>query len=379
MRVFIPFTVFIIAFSCIEPYDFVIKDATPALVVESLFSDKSFSETLTFPSDGRYHWVKLSITSDVKNVRSLPVKDALVKLKINDGTEITYQQSLTSPGLYEIKDETFAARPGVGYKLSIRYNEVSYESDWQNLPTVSVPAIGTISFREEDVKKYRVEAGENVIRNIKTIVAGIQVGANTNENNPIYYRWDFTPTWIYIAPLSPSITRPGYKCWATNANYLNSYALRVDRAGNYTNDLFSMETEHNERIWTQMSVLVNQYVLSEDYFYFFSEMKDRVEGNAFIDKPPFNLKSNIRAVEGQGEVVGFFGVVQEQATRWYFSKDELTYKIEYSWKKGCETPYGPPLPCPPEPAPGFTACECKYCLEYSNGKTTNVKPAWWPE
>ncbi|HTE31643.1 MAG TPA: hypothetical protein VK666_14775, partial [Chryseolinea sp.] len=45
---------FLCVVSCIEPYDFVVHDDGHTLVVEAYITDKSFNETLTYPSDGRY-------------------------------------------------------------------------------------------------------------------------------------------------------------------------------------------------------------------------------------------------------------------------------------------------------------------------------------
>jgi hypothetical protein len=105
-----------------------------------------------------------------------------------------------------------------------------------------------------------------------------------------------------------------------------------------------------------------------------------VEGNEMIDTPPYNLKTNFTSsAESNRRIIGFFAVVQEQATRWFFNKDHLSYTIPYAFKDGCQIVYGPPLPGCPEPLPAFPACECKYCLDYSNGEAKNVKPKWWPE
>ena len=41
-----------------EPYEFVIANNEPSLVIEAFVSDKSFKETVDYPSDGRYFAVK---------------------------------------------------------------------------------------------------------------------------------------------------------------------------------------------------------------------------------------------------------------------------------------------------------------------------------
>ena len=63
------FLLVVAAAGCVEPYEFVIKNNDPSLVIEAFVSDKSFNETIDYPSDGRYFAVKLTTTTDVTNVR----------------------------------------------------------------------------------------------------------------------------------------------------------------------------------------------------------------------------------------------------------------------------------------------------------------------
>lgn len=370
------FICFLVVFSCIERYDFVIVDDTSTLVVEGFISDKSFQETLSYPSDGRYFTIKLSRTSDVTNVHSPPVVNATVKLVSDSGSEWSYSESATTPGLFQLLDENFKAQSGIRYQLQIAAGEEQYESDWEFLPEVEVPSIGEMSFTEGTKQLYVVEASEFVLRTVKVITSTIGVGANTT-GKPIYYRWKFDPMWIYRAPLSPSSTSPGHVCWITDVNYLNTYALQIDNAGGYRKDLFTIPTVRNSRIFEDFSVLVVQHVLSQDEFYFYQEMMEQNGGSALIDKPPFNLQSNIHSVNGDKSVSGYFGVVKEQAVRWYFNKSHLSYKVSNTLKADCSVYYGPPLPGCPIPQPAFAACECKYCLDYSFGTPTDVMPSWW--
>ena len=378
MRAFKFLGIFLVVFSCIEPYTFVVPNNSPSLVVEGYISDKSFNDTRAYPSDGRYFSVRLTHTTDVTNVLPEPVTDAMVMLISDSNEEWVYQQSGTEPGIYQLFDPDFKALPGVQYKIRIVTEDEDYESSWQKIPDVDVPPIGAVAFRQTESQKYLVEAGENVLRTVKEIESYISVKPNTS-GNPIYYQWRFSPLWVYVAPLSPSVTRPGHTCWVTSKDYLKTFALQIDIAGGYDKPLFRVPTLHNERLLDDFSVLIQQFAMDENNYFFLKEMYDQNEGNVLVDKPPFNLKSNIESWSGEKKVAGFFGVVQEQATRWYFNVSELDYRVENTFKKGCETYYGPPVQgdCPEEPNPSFAACECKYCLRYSRGDATNVKPSWW--
>jgi hypothetical protein len=378
MRAFKFFGLFLLIFSCVEPYQFVITDESPILVVEGYISDKSFNETQKYPSDGRYFSIKLTSTSNVTNVRSTPVVNAVVKILNNNNEEWIYQESILQKGLYELYSPTFAAEAGMKYKLQISVADEIYESSWEALPATPVPPIGNISFVESVSERYVVEASKKVLRPIKEIKAHIAVGEN-GSGDPIYYRWKFTPMWVFIAPLSPSATRPGYKCWVTSRDYLTTYALQVDNTGGYNKELFSIPTIANERILDDFSVLVQQFAMTESNYYFWEEMYDQNEGNVLLDQPPFNLQTNIRSLSGEKKVIGFFGVLQEQAIRWHFNSSQLSYPVENAFKAGCEVIFGPPPGGCPEPTPAYPACECKYCLDYSWGDATNIKPTWWPK
>ena len=93
MRVFKFLGIFLIVFSCIEPYTFVVPDNSPTLVVEGYISDKSFNDTRDYPSDGRYFSVRLTYTTDVTNVLPEPKTDAMVMLISDSDEEWAYQHS----------------------------------------------------------------------------------------------------------------------------------------------------------------------------------------------------------------------------------------------------------------------------------------------
>ena len=162
------FLLFLLIAGCVEPYEFAIKNNEPTLVVEGYLSDKSFTETVNYPSDGRYFTVKLTTTTDVINVRPRPVRGAHVQLLNDDGEVWEYSESADQLGSYHLVNNDFKAEFGVNYKLSIKLpDENAYESDWETLPTQSVPAMGQISFREESIQKYIVESNEEVLVTVK--------------------------------------------------------------------------------------------------------------------------------------------------------------------------------------------------------------------
>jgi hypothetical protein len=362
------FLFFLTAAACVEPYNFVIHDTEPSLVVEAYLSDKSYTETVSYPSDGRYFTVKLSYTSDVINVRSKPISFAVVELQ-SDGNETwQYTESTAVAGLYELLNDGFKAKPGVRYRLRIQLpDDQVYESSWEALPVTEPPPMGTIGFEEITMQKYAIQANEEVVVSVKAVRTRIELPENAS-GSPLFYRWTFMPHWIYIAPLSPSVVLPGHTCWATTPYYLRNYAIQKDFVGGYKKDLFSIETVRNDRIFEKFSVLIVQQAMTEPYYNFWSEMREQNQEASIVDKPPFNLATNIYSLDGERRVSGYFGVVNEQATRWYFTKNQLSYFVENTLKEDCLASYGGP------PAP-----ECFDCRQYSRADATNIKPSWWQD
>ena len=351
---------------CIEPYEFVVRDTTPSLVVEASISDRSFNETLSYPSDGRYFTVKLSETSDVTNSRARQVSGAHIELETSLGEVFTYTE--TAPGIYSLLDTDLEAEAGVEYKLRIATaDEITYESTWERLPDVEAPPMGQIGFSETEEQSYVMESQQWVLREKQVVRANVEVARNTSGEH-IFYRWTFEPMWIYVAPLI-SQNDPFYRCWATDANYLPAYELQVDRVGGYSKDLFSFPTIRNERIFEKFSVLVVQHAMREPYYNFWKELKDQNEGGALMDTPPYNLKTNFTSPDEGKKVSGYFGVTSEQARRWYFDRTNLSYYVENTLRADCLVVYGP----------GPPAEECTDCRFYSFGTPTTRRPLWWQQ
>ena len=355
---------FLIIAGCVEPYNFRITDNEPTLVVEAFVSDKSFNETLTYPSDGRYFTVKLSWTGDVINIRAVLVSGAYVRLVSDSNEEWQYLEISNSPGIYELPDKDFKAEPGKQYKLVITVpGDDDYESDWEKLPSTVAPPMGSITFEETSILKKQPGG----LTPLLGVVPKLSVTVN-NTGETLYYRWKLDPTWIYVAPLAATQGGPsnGRTCWATSPYYLNNFVLQEDHGGGYDKELFFMDVEQNERVLEEFSLLAVQHTLSENNYYFWKEMQGLNQEGSIFDTPPFNLKTNFSSASGK-KVSGYFGVVGEQATRWYFNIRDLSYGIDNWLIPACSLPCGPG--CPPP--------NCTSCLRYEGGTPTNVKPVWW--
>ncbi len=350
---------------CIEPYDFMVKNDEAGLVVEGFISDVSYNQTLDYPSDGRFFSVKLTYTSDVINIRGEKVIGANVQLIDDSGNKWQYTEM--EDETYALLDPNFRAISSKKYQLNIALSEGQvYESAWVKLPEVEAPEMGAVSFTEEEVETYVYIAGEEKIRTIKGMHVTVELPENNTEQ-PLLNKWTYDPTWVYVAPLARESTGASKTCWAKNNRYLNSYDLREDFTGGYKQELFFMETEGNERIFEMFSVLIIRHIMNEEGFYFWKELKEMSASGLLLDKLPYDLATNIQSVGDKTRVSGYFGAVKEQATRWYFNKNELSYKVLNDLQDNCLN-YG---------APGPPAAECLDCIDYSKGSAVAEAPFWW--
>jgi hypothetical protein len=325
---------------CIDPYEFAVENNGPSLVVEGSISDVSYNETLQYPSNGRYFNVKLSYTSDVTNAKGTIASNARVYLEGESGQKWTYTESLAEPGIYFLLSEDFETKDGMGYKLKVTLpNEETYESDWERLPPPAPKPIGEIGFEEVEKQVYVKKAGEQVVETIRGINVYVEVPKN-EISEPVYYRWQFDPMWIYIAPFARS-SQPDYKCWVSSNNYLPNYTLQTDNKGGYRKNLFFLEINRNERVFEKLSVLVVQQSVSEANYYFWKEMQDQISSAGIFDTPPFNLQTNLIAIDNGRRITGYFSVVNETAGRWYFNKEELSYGVPNTLRADCAVVYGP--------------------------------------
>jgi hypothetical protein len=303
----------------------------------------------------------------VINVRPLPIRYAYVQLLSDRNEAWDYVEASENPGYYSLFNDDFKAEAGVNYKLRVKLpDETIYESEWETLPTTNVPVMGDITFKEESIQKYGYHLGEPVLETVKGIWTQIVVPDNTTEE-PLNYRWTYTAHWEFVAALSSPASR-GHRCWVTNPLEVQHYAIQQDRRGGYNKDLYFSETIRNDKIFVRYSSLIVQHAMTEEFYTFWKEMKEQNEGGAILDKPPFNLETNFRSIGVERKVSGYFGVVQEQAKRWYFERSQLSYRVDDPSRTDCAIRYQP------NPPP-----ECFSCFLYRFGLSTNVKPEWWED
>jgi len=351
--------------ACIDPIDFDTGDEPRRLVVEGLITNNSFYERLSWPAPPEHFYVALRWTSEVNNERDETISDAIVRLIASDGNTYEYVW-VDDQQRYLLAHPEFGAEPGISYflRITLASGEV-YESGKDELhpapPIAELEENYTIRLKEIQVGPETEFIEQR----------GVELRVNLPEHNQEtrYYRWNITPSWVYETSMLPE-GNPNKTCYATNDFYFQKINVRRDRSGGYSQTLFFLETDDNDRIEKDFTAFITQYSLSPEAFEFWDELALQQEiGGGIFDPPPFPLVTNIRNVNDPEEKVsGFFIVAHESATRWYINQDELPYQIEFTDR--CEPIPGVPF-IPPQ--------GCTNCLEYPGGNTaiTNQKPVWW--
>lgn len=376
------FYIVLLLFSaCIEPFEFNRNNQDPQLVIEAFVSDLSYNECLTAPSNGRYFVVKLKFSRPIDKFhgdRVTPFAD--VKIIDDQGNEWTYYENTRDWGTYILIDKDFKACADRMYKLQITTHdqlisggELVYESSWEQLPANVSDPIGEIGFEEDVIKTYYYPAGEERIRDEKVVNVLTTLPENADGQGR-YYKWQYSPMWVYKAPLAVGPFAAFDKCWVSNPLYLNNYTLQEDVVGSNKKVLLTLDVERNRRLFENFSLLIFQQRLSKDYFYFNSLMQDQTQPNGIFDTPPANLPTNFTCLTDPTKTpLGYFGVVNETTKRWYFNVDDLSYHVENYLYDQCNIQYNRPG-SPPDPAP-----ECLACTESTYGNATLTKPDWWIE
>jgi hypothetical protein len=376
------FIILLLLTSCIEPFEFNRNNLDPQLVIEAYISDISYNESLQAPSNGRYFIVKLKFTRPVDKFHGDRITPfAEVKIIDDLDNEWMYYENTREWGTYILPDKDFEACNDRMYKLQITTHdelisggELVYESDWEKLPSTTPSPIEEIWFEEDERKTYYYPAGEREVGDEKIINISTSIPINS-DGQVLYYKWEYSPMWVYEAPLATGeLLSPYKKCWITSSLYLNDYALEEDVLGGSDKVLFTLDIVKNRRLFKNFSILIFQQRVSKDYFYFVELMQEQSKSNGIFDTPPANLPTNFTCLNDPSKKpVGYFGVVNESTKRWYFNKDDLSYYVEDYLRKECLVNYGRPED------PLVPAAECLYCLANTDGDATLTKPSWWIE
>ncbi|MEO9803784.1 MAG: DUF4249 domain-containing protein [Reichenbachiella sp.] len=349
--------------ACVEQFNFDVSHESPLLVVEGFVSDLSYDDIQNYPVDARYFEVKLKITSGVKNKHDEPVAGA--EIQVIDDLAESWEYTEVEPGIYRLFFEDFKAEAGRSYMLNLELsNGDRYESNFEMPPPNQ--ELADFFFEEEVITGYDIKAGEVVITPLKGITYKAKVADLGTQTDFVRYRWDFTTTYGVIA-WGLDEDDINYKCWITTGFFFKNFVIAKDLEGGSTHDLFFLET-NDQHLHEGFTVSFRQTALTADFYQFWEDVESQEKQEQLFAPPPYNIVSNMRAVGHDKPVYGYFGVVSEKFHRWYFSKKEISYYIDYPESlQRCGVP----------PAP--ECFDCRLISRPINSIITNTAPTWWAE
>jgi hypothetical protein len=253
-----------------------------------------------------------------------PVSGSLVEVIREDGEFREFLEF--SPGYYKAElDETFL-QTGASFMLHVSTPDGNeYESRFDMLRPV--PAIDSLYY---EVESNSFVYGSDPVGGIR-----FYLDFTYDDKDYEYIRWDLTETYEYhnsvdleyyfldldhvIKPVPD--TSIYYICYITNELFqIHSMYLGSLDFGHYVKKPFSFvpNYEQEQKLHHKYSLLVRQYSLGEEAFYYWNDLKkNSQEQGSLFDSQPALLKSNIRNVNDENEyVLGFFsmaGMVEKRA------------------------------------------------------------------
>ena len=158
-------------------------------------------------------------------------------------------------------------------------------------------------------------------------------------NNTKYYRWDFTETYQYEAPLNAELSQSNghlyyvdntpnqtYDCWRS----VNSSDILIGSTVALSQDVISkapitIVPKNSQKISIKYSILVKQYALTQDAYQYFSILKKNTENlGSIFDAQPTQLAGNIHSVKKPDEVViGYFTASSVTQKRLFITKYDV--------------------------------------------------------
>lgn len=254
--------------------------------------------------------IKLSTSLPLDEINEVkPLAGCIVNITDDMGSSINLYETL--PGTYLTNIHGIVGRT---YTLHIKTGESGNNFSYESYPMKMkpVPQIDRL-FYEKKIIAERVANLEGVEE--------CQIYLNTHdpENACKYYRWNYSETW----KLRLRADVPNQICWITN----NSDNIFIGNTSSFSEDVINRLpvkyiSRETDRLWTQYSILVNQYSLNEDeYSYWEKLQKVTEEIGGLYDIIPSSIPGNLLCIEKPDErVLGYFSVSAVSSKRIYIKE-----------------------------------------------------------
>ena len=282
---------------CSEPFEFDIVAEESVLVVDGFITNQL-----------KEHLIRLSYTSSVIDNFTIlnPVRSAQVSIIDDQGVRLR----LSSNRNGDYFTPVFAAEEGRSYQLTVELGGRTYQSPFVSLPAVSSPPRFDVVLDAQDFRE--VISGTSLIRR-----RGASISAAINKNTiedrqSVHYQW-------FVSDCRERIPRPdGRFCDIyDNRRKPQLYLHRdkyIDGLENvqYNQELTWIPKPLNSDFDDAMIVEIDQFVISQDAYEFWSIISNAIESTGTIFDPVGSRYiGNIEDTSSGNHTLGFFGVYWE--------------------------------------------------------------------
>lgn len=289
--------------SCVEEIALNSEDFEEAIVIEGLVTNEL-----------KKHEIKISQTFAIDSTGPKPLSGA--DIRVTGEEEHIFQE--LEPGRY-ISLDSFAARPGIDYQLSILLNGNEYIS-------ASTQLSGSSNIGELEASRinYRGEDGVAITLNNQTFAGG----AN-------YYKYEYVETFKFNSnyfkvkdliiedgvPVEVPKQKEEYTCYQTNISQKIILANTNSLSDDSVNDLLiNFIDSKDTSLSNRYSLLIKQYVIGRDAYNYYKILEELSGSeNIFSQTQPGFLEGNITNSNNPNEkIIGFFNVSSVTTKRIYF-------------------------------------------------------------
>jgi hypothetical protein len=367
--------------SCVETLDIQSIGFEDSLVIEGFIS-----------TEMKRHQVTLSHTSQLNKKEFIGETGAQVSIK--DQNDNIIQLKEEKPGRY-LTPKT-AGVIGNSYTLNVvTSKDKQYISSQVKL--LSTPAINDI--RANFIADVSADPGKGKIQ--------ILLDTEDPTNEAKFYRWEFKETYEIRTPYPSAFIWLGGnnvvfrdisigQCWASDSS--NSILLHSTvglTESKVRSALIQTIPGSSETMRVIYSILVSQYVLSQEAYRYWNKLKDLNENQGSLsDHQPGAVRGNIRSLSDDEIVLGYFDACAITQKRAFFRPDDF---LDAGYRRpkflsSCETI--PPVDVPVEEIGAFYAANegtdliiwetssgilhlrPRYCCDCTN-LGSNIKPSFW--
>ena len=267
-----------------------------------------------------------------------PVSGGFVEVIREDGDIRAFMES--RPGFYETDLDADFLQIGMSYMLhAITPDGNEYESDFDKLRPV--PEIDSIY--------YQVETNSFATESDSMEGVRFYIDFSYSDEDYDYLRWDLEETYEFHNPdmegfifdvdfsFKPLSDTNNYKvCYITNElSQIHSMSLGYLDFGVYVKKPFAFvpNIQMEQKLKHKYSLLVRQYSMGQAAFHYWNELKKTSQEQGWLfDRQPALLKSNLRNINDEDEVVlGFFSMSSVIEKRAYATHPEGLDLRLYEW------------------------------------------------